>query len=46
MSTQRPNHARTAAGRRGCNRRASWPPSGSLGVSAHIPNDTRGLSLR
>ncbi len=28
-----PNHAlqRTAAGRRGCNRRASWPPSLSLG---------------
>jgi len=27
------NHAlqRTAAGRRGCNRRASWPPSLSLG---------------
>ena len=31
MSTQRPNHARTAAGRRGCHRRASWPPSLSLG---------------
>src|SRR4051794_23835512 len=29
----RPNHAlqRTAAGHRGCNRRASWPPSLSLG---------------
>jgi hypothetical protein len=36
MSDSRPmtaNHAlqRTAAGRRGCNRRASWPPSLSLG---------------
>ncbi len=31
MSTQRPNHARTVAGRRGCHRRASWPPSLSLG---------------
>jgi hypothetical protein len=28
-----PNHAlqRTAAGRRSCNRRVSWPPSLSLG---------------
>ena len=31
--TTRPNHAlqRTAAGRRGCNRCVSWPPSLSLG---------------
>src|SRR5437899_6455456 len=33
-----PNHAlqRTAAGRRGCNRRASWPPSLSLGRWADL----------
>ena len=32
-TTEAPNHAlqRTTAGRRGCNRRASWPPSLSLG---------------
>ena len=32
-TNQRPNHAlqRTAASRRGCNRRVSWPPSLSLG---------------
>ena len=33
LSTAPPNHAlqRTTAGRRGCNRRASWPPSLRLG---------------
>jgi len=33
MAMLPPNHAlqRTAAGRRGCNRRVSWPPSLSLG---------------
>jgi len=36
MKRLMPNHElqRTAAGRRGCNRRASWPPSLSLGRSA------------
>jgi len=35
------NHAlqRTAAGRRRCNRRASWPPSLSLGRSAKHPHE-------
>ena len=38
IHTTRPNQAlqRTAAGRRGCNRRASWPPSLSLGRSPRI----------
>src|SRR5437867_3451878 len=30
-----PRCQRTAAGRRGCNRRASWPPSLSLGRRPH-----------
>jgi hypothetical protein len=37
MTDASPNHAlqRTAASRRGCNRRASWSPSLSLVVSRH-----------
>ena len=34
---------RTAAARRGCNRRASWPPSLSLGRSAKLVRNTLGM---
>ena len=42
-----PNHAlqRTAAGRRSCKRRASWPPSLSLGRSAAQVQMKRGFTL-
>jgi hypothetical protein len=39
VATKAANHAlqRTAAGRHGCNRRVSWPPSLSLGRWAYEP---------
>ena len=38
------NHAlRAAAGHRGCNRRLSWPPSLSLGLSAKPVRNTLGM---
>ena len=41
MTNPWPNHAlqRTAAGHRGCHRRASWPPSLSLGGDDYSEED-------
>ncbi len=47
MRFTRPNHAlqRTAASRRGCNPRAWWPPSLSLGRSAPLRRGAAGRFL-